>query len=132
KTNTTEYRHIVDEFTRIALAYPEIAFRLWHNGAEQFHLECGNLKTRVVGLLGNSHAKNLVPVEEAFEVLKISGFIGKPDTASRSRGMQFFFINNRFIRNPYLNHAVSNAYEGLIEKESFPFYVLFLETDPAR
>jgi DNA mismatch repair protein MutL len=132
KSNTTEYRHIVDEFTRVALAHPQIAFRLWHNGAEQYHLEAGNLKTRIKGLLGNSYEKNLVPVEENTEFLNISGFIGKPEAATRTRGMQFFFINNRFIRSPYLHHALVQAYEGLIEKEAFPFYVLFLEIDPAR
>lgn len=132
KSNTTEFRHIVDEFTRVALAYPDVAFRLWHNNAEQFHLEAGNLKTRIKTLLGNSYEKNLVPVEENTELLNISGFIGKPETATRTRGMQFFFINNRFIRSPYLHHAVVQAYEGLIEKDAFPFYVLFLEIDPAR
>jgi DNA mismatch repair protein MutL len=105
---------------------------LWNNNTEQFHLEGGNLKTRIVGLLGNSYEKNLVPVEEKTDLLNISGFIGKPDAATRTRGMQFFFINNRFIRNAYLHHAVVQAYEGLIEKDSFPFYVLFLEVDPAR
>lgn len=132
KSNTTEFRHIVDEFTRVALAHPQVAFKLWNNGAEQFHLEAGNLKTRIVGLLGHSYEKNLVPVEEHTDLLNITGFIGKPEAAARTRGMQFFFINNRFIRNPYLHHAVVNAYEGLIEKEAFPFYVLFLEVDPAR
>jgi DNA mismatch repair protein MutL len=132
KSNSTEFRHIVDEFTRVALAYPKVAFRLWHNGVEQFHLEAGNLKTRIVGLLGGSCEKNLVPVEEQTDLLNIQGFIGKPEAATRTRGMQFFFVNNRYIRNAYLHHAVTNAYEGLIEKESFPFYVLFLETDPAR
>lgn len=132
KSNSTEFRHIVDEFTRIALAHPAVAFRLFHNGSEQFHLSSGNLKTRVVELLGNSYTKNLVPVEEQTEFLNINGFIGKPEAATRTRGNQFFFINNRFIKSPYLHHAVTNAYEGLIEKESFPFYVLFLEIDPAR
>lgn len=132
KSNTTEFRHIVDEFTRVALAYPQIGFRLWHNGTEHFHLESGNLKTRVIGLLGNNHEKNLVPVEEDTGVLQIKGFIGKPEAAMRTRGMQFFFVNNRFIRNAYLHHAVVSGYEGLLEKEAFPFYVLFLETDPAR
>ncbi|HYD20994.1 MAG TPA: DNA mismatch repair endonuclease MutL [Flavipsychrobacter sp.] len=132
KSNTTEFRHIIDEFIRIALAHPHIAFRLFHNGVEQYHLEAGNMKTRVVSLLGNSYEKNLVPVEEQTDLLNIKGFIGKPEAATRTRGMQFFFINNRFIRNAYLNHAVVNAYEGLIEKEAFPFYVLFLEVDPAR
>jgi len=132
KSTTTEFRHIIDEFTRIALANPSIGFRLWNNGVEQYHLEAGNLKTRIVALLGNSHEKNLVPVEENTDLLNIYGFIGKPEAATRTRGMQYFFINGRFIRNAYLNHAVVNAYEGLIEKESFPFYVLFLEIDPKR
>lgn len=132
KSNTTEFRHIIDEFTRVALAHPAIAFRLYHNGAEQFHLTSGNLKTRIVELLGNSYTKNLVPVEEKTDLLNITGFIGKPEAATRTRGNQFFFINNRYIKSPYLHHAVTNGYEGLIEKESFPFYVLFLELDPAR
>lgn len=132
KSNTTEYRHIIDEFIRIALAYPQIGFRVWHNGQEQFHLEIGNLKTRIVALLGNSHEKNLVPIEEQTELLHIKGFVGKPEAATRTRGMQFFFVNNRFIRNNYLHHALVAGYEGLLEKEHFPFYVLFLETDPKR
>ncbi len=132
KSNNTEYRHIIDEFTRVALAYPQVGFRVWHNGVEQFKLESGNLKTRIVGLLGSAYEKNLVPVEEETEFLSIRGFIGKPEAATRTRGMQFFFINNRFIRNPYLHHALTTAYEGLIDKSAFPFYVLFLETDPAH
>jgi len=132
KSNTSEFKHIIDEFTRVAMAYPEIAFRLFHNNTEQFHLSAGNLKTRIVELLGNKSEKNLVPVEEDTELLRISGFIGKPESANKTRGSQFFFINNRFIRNAYLNHAVTTAFEGLIEKEAFPFYVLFLEMDPQR
>lgn len=132
KSATTEQRHILDEFTRVALAYPAISFRFWNNGTEQFHLTSGTLKSRIVALLGNAYEKNLVPVEEKTDLLNIYGFIGKPSAATRTRGMQFFFINGRFIRNSYLNHAVVQAYEGLIEKESFPFYVLFLEVDPGR
>jgi len=132
KSTTTELRHILDEFTRVALAYPSIGFRLWNNNTEQYHLDPGTLKTRIVSLLGNSYEKNLVPVEERGDVLNIYGFIGKPQAATRTRGMQFFFINGRFIRNSYLHHSVVQAYDGLIEKESFPFYVLFLEVDPSR
>ena len=132
KSPTTELRHILDEFTRVALANPGVGFRMWSNGTEQYHLEAGNLKSRIVGLLGNTYTKNLVPVEEKTDLLNIYGFIGKPDAATRTRGMQFFFINNRFIRNAYLNHAVAQAYDSLIEKDSFPFYVLFLEVDPKR
>lgn len=132
KSTTTELRHILDEFTRVALANPAIGFRFWNNGTQQFHLEPGSLKMRIVGLLGNAYEKNLVPVEEKTDMLNIYGFIGKPEAATRTRGMQFFFINGRFIRNAYLNHAVTQAYDSLIEKESFPFYVLFLEVDPSR
>ncbi len=132
KSTTTELRHILDEFTRVALAYPNIGFRFTNNGTEQFHLVSGSLKARIVGLLGNTYEKNLVPAEEDTDLVKIHGFIGKPESATRTRGMQFFFINGRFIRNPYLNHAVIQAYEGLIEKESFPFYVLFFEIDPKK
>ena len=132
KSTTTELRHILDEFTRVALASPAISFRFWNNGTEQYHLTSGTLKSRIVALLGNSYEKNLVPVEEKTELLNIYGFIGKPDAATRTRGMQFFFINGRFIRNAYLNHAVVQAYEGMVEKDTFPFYVLFLEVDPGR
>lgn len=132
KSNTSEYKHIIDEFTRVAMAYPHIAFRLFHNNTEQFHLSAGNQKTRIVELLGNKVEKNLIPVSEDTELLHIHGFIGKPESATRTRGNQFFFINGRFIRNAYLHHAVCSAFEGLIDKEAFPFYVLFLELDPQR
>ena len=132
KSTTTELRDILDEFTRVALAYPAIAFRFYNNGTEQYHLTSGSMKSRIVALLGNAYEKNLVPVEENTDMLNIHGFIGKPEAATRTRGMQFFFINGRFIRNAYLNHAVVQGYEGLLEKESFPFYVLFMEVDPGR
>lgn len=132
KSNTSEYKHIIDEFTRVAMAYPHIAFRLYHNNTEQFHLSSGNQKTRIVELLGNKVEKTLVPVDEDTELLHIHGFIGKPEAATKTRGNQFFFINGRFIRNAYLHHAVTTAFEGLIEKEAFPFYMLFLELDPQR
>ncbi len=130
KSPGTELRNIQDEFTRIALAYPEIAFRFWHNGSELFHLDAGSIKTRIIALLGNHYDKKLVPVEEKTDLLNISGFIGKPEAAIRTRGMQFFFVNGRFIRNTYLNHAISTAFDGLIDKTAFPFYVLFFDVDP--
>jgi DNA mismatch repair protein MutL len=132
KSTSTEMRNVLDEFTRVALANPSIGFRLWNNGTEQQRLEPGTLKARIVALLGSANEKNLVPVEERTDLLNIYGFVGKPQASTRTRGMQFFFINGRFIRNAYLNHAVVQAYEGLIEKEAYPFYVLFLEADPAR
>ncbi|MCF8450649.1 MAG: DNA mismatch repair endonuclease MutL [Taibaiella sp.] len=132
KSATTELRNILDEFTRIALAHPNIGFRLWNNNVEQHRMDADTLKARVVAMLGSNYEKNLVPVEQKTDVLNIYGFVGKPQASTRTRGNQYFFINGRFIRNAYLNHAVVQAYEGLIEKESFPFYVLFLEVDPAR
>jgi len=130
KSNTSEFKHIVEEFSRVAMAYPKIAFRLFHNNVEQFHLNTGSLKNRIMGLLGNKAEKNLVPISEDTGVIKISGFIGKPEAGSRTRGNQFFFVNNRFIRSPYLNHAAMSAFEGLIDKETYPFYVLFFEINP--
>jgi DNA mismatch repair protein MutL len=132
KSNTTETRHIVDEFTRVAMAYPGVAFRMFHNGAEQLRLESGTPKARIVGLLGNSYERNLVPVEEDLDFLSIKGFIGKPEAAARTRGNQFFFVNGRFVKSPYLHHAVTAAYDALLERDTFPFYVLFLEIDPGR
>lgn len=132
KSNTTELRNIVDEFTRIALAYPSVHFRFFSNGTEQYNLSSGSLKARIVALFGNSYDKKLVPVSEQTDFLSINGFVGKPDAASKTRGTQYFFLNNRFIRSNYLNHALVQAYEGLIPKELFPFYILFLELDPAR
>jgi len=125
-------RNVLDEFTRVALANPSIGFRLWNNGTEQYRLEGGTLKARIVDLLGASYEKNLVPVEQRTDLLNIYGFVGKPQASTRTRGMQFFFINGRFIKHPYLNHSVVQAFEGLIENGSFPFYVLFLEADPAK
>jgi DNA mismatch repair protein MutL len=132
KSNTTELRNIVDEFTRIALSYPAVSFRYFSNGTEQYHLPSGSLKARIIGLFGNSYDKKLVPVSEQTDFLNIHGFVGKPDAATKTRGMQYFFLNNRFIRSNYLNHALVQAYDGLIPKDLFPFYILFLELDPAR
>ena len=132
KSNTAEYKHIVDEFTRVAMAYPKIAFRLYHNNTQQFHLTSGNLKSRIIGLLGDRMEKHLIPVDQPTELMRIYGFIGKPEVATRTRSNQFIFINNRFIRNAYLNHAIVTAFEGLVPKENFPMYVLFFDMDPQR
>lgn len=132
KSNTTELKHVLDEFIRIALAHPDIAFKFTHNGIEQYNLLAGNLKQRILALLGNNMDKHLIPVDEDTDVIQIAGFIGKPESATRTRGNQFFFINNRFIKSPYLNHAVTAAFEGLIGKETFPTYILFLEIDPKK
>jgi DNA mismatch repair protein MutL len=132
KSNTSETRHIIDEFHRIALAHPGVQFSLHNNGLELYRLPAGNLRQRIVSLFSNSYNERLVPVEEDTTVISIKGFIGKPEFARKTRGEQYFFVNNRYIRDPYLHHAVVNAYEGLLPPESFPSYFLFLDTDPTH
>ncbi len=132
KSNAAELRHIVDEFTRVALAFPGISFSLTSNGQEVFHLEAGSLKQRIIQLLGNSYNTKLVTVKEDTDYMHIYGFVGKPETAKKTRGDQYFFVNNRFIKSPYLHHAVMNAYQEMIPSDSFPMYVLFIDLDPAH
>jgi DNA mismatch repair protein MutL len=130
KSNAVEMRHILDEFQRIALAYPEISFSLYQNDLEVYQLLSAKLSQRIVALFGNNYKEQLAGCEENTPSVQVSGYIGKPEYAKKSRGEQFFFVNKRYIRNSYLNHAVLAAYEGLLPKESFPFYVLFLQIDP--
>ena len=132
KSNTTELRNIIDEFIRVAMAFPAIHFSFISNGQQVFFLEKGSLKQRIVQLLGNQYQTRLVPVNEETDYLTISGFAGKPDTARKTRGDQYFFVNNRFIRSAYLNHAVTNAFENLIAKDSYPSYILFIDMDPSQ
>ncbi len=132
KSNTVEMKHIIDEFQRIALAHPDIFFSLHHNGSEMFHLQASNLRQRIVGLLGQHTNKKLVPVEEETDVVNIRGYVGKAEFAKKTRGEQFFFVNNRFIKSGYLNHAVMTAYEDLLQKDHYPLYVLYVDIDPAR
>ena len=131
KSNASETRHLVDEFTRVALAFPHIFFSLTSNGQQVFHLEAGSLKQRIIQLLGNSYNTKLVTVKEETDYMNIYGFAGKPEAAKKTRGDQYFFINNRFIKSAYLNHAVMNAYQEMIPADSFPMYVLFIDLDPA-
>lgn len=132
KSNAAEMRHIIDEFIRVAMAFPQIFFSLTHNGQEVFHLEAGSLKQRIVQVLGNQYNAKLVAVKEETDYLNVYGFVGKPDTAKKTRGDQYFFVNNRFIKSAYLNHAVSAAFENLIAKDSYPTYVLYIDVDPSQ
>lgn len=132
KSNAAEMRHIVDEFIRVAMAFPNIFFSLTSNGQEVFHLETGSLKQRIVQVLGNQYNAKLVSVSEETDYMNIYGFVGKPETARKTRGDQYFFVNNRFIKSGYLNHAVNSAFEGLIAKDSFPGYVIYIDLDPAQ
>lgn len=132
KSNAAEMRHIVDEFIRVAMAFPDVFFSLTSNGQQVFYLERGSLKQRIVQLLGSQYNAKLVTVQEQTDYLNITGFAGKPETSKKTRGDQYFFVNNRFIRSAYLNHAVMNAYQDMIPADSFPLYVLFIDLDPAQ
>lgn len=130
KSNPVELRHIIDEFQRQALAHPEIFFSMHHDGNEVFHLPVGNLKQRITAIFGNNYSERLVPVEESTDIIQLQGYVGKPQYAKKTRGEQFFFVNKRFIKDPYLNHAVQNAFEELLNNDSYPLYVLNIEIDP--
>ncbi|NNF18891.1 MAG: DNA mismatch repair endonuclease MutL, partial [Flavobacteriaceae bacterium] len=130
KSKQVELRHITDEFHRVALAHPGIGFQYFHDGNELFNLPDTNHRQRIVHLFGGKTNEKLVPVTEETQVVEISGFICKPEFAKKSRGEQFFFVNDRFIKSPYLHHAVSAAFEGLIRSEVHPGYFLFLKVDP--
>ncbi len=132
KSRPVEMRHIVDEFQRLALANPKIFFSLHNNDVEIFHLPVSNLRKRIVNLFGHSFNDRLVPVEQEIDFLRIYGFIGKPEYARKTRGEQYFFVNERFIKSAYLNHAIVKAYSELIDEKSYPLYVLFIDIDPAR
>ena len=130
KSTQVELRHIIDEFHRVSLAHPNIAFQLFNNGSELFNLPRSNYRQRIVHIFGNKTNVKLVPVIEETQVVKISGFINKPEFAKKSRGQQFFFVNDRFIKSPYLHHAVVAAFEGLIRPDTYPGYFLYLQVDP--
>jgi DNA mismatch repair protein MutL len=132
KSNAAEMRHIIDEFIRVALSFPEIFFSVISNEQEVFHLEKGTLKQRIVQILGDHLNPKLVSVQENTDYLNIYGFAGKPEAAKKTRGDQYFFVNNRFIRSAYLNHALMGAYQQMIARDSYPLYVLFIDLDPAQ
>ncbi|WP_378185053.1 DNA mismatch repair endonuclease MutL [Aquimarina sp. W85] len=130
KSNTVELRHIIDEFHRVAMVHPSIKFDMYHNDSEVFSLPSANYRQRIVHILGGKTNEKLVPIHEETGLVKISGFVGKPEFAKRSRGEQFFFVNNRFIKSAYLNHAVTSAFEGLCKEKTFPSYFVYLDVDP--
>ena len=132
KSNPVETRHILDEFQRVSLAHPEIHFTMHHDGQEVYHLPQTQLKQRILHLLGNHYNERLVPVDEETTIIQVKGYIGKPNSAKRTRGDQFFFVNGRFIKDAYLNHAVKIAFEQLLPDDYFPLYYLFIEIDPAK
>lgn len=132
KSDAVELKNIIEEFQRVALAYPKVGFQLFNNDNEVYHLKSGNLKQRIIALFGDNYAQKIVPVEEKSYALHVYGFVGKPEFSKKTRGEQFIFVNNRFIKSAYLNHAVSTAFNEMIPQGSFPFYVLFMDIDPSK
>ncbi|KGO87621.1 DNA mismatch repair protein MutL [Flavobacterium rivuli WB 3.3-2 = DSM 21788] len=130
KSDTVEFRHIVDEFERVALAHANISFMLYHNGSEMFNLPASNTRQRIVNIFGGRTNEKLVPVKESTEIVEIQGFVTKPEFAKKNRGEQFFIVNNRFIKSGYLHHAVMAAYEGLLKDGCQPGYFIYLDVPP--
>ncbi len=132
KSNSVELRHITQEFERVALANPHLNFSMHHNGQEIYNLKEGKLARRIVAMFGKNYQSNLLTCQEDVETIKLLGYVGKPQAAKKTKGNQYFFVNNRFIKSGYLHHAIMRAYEGLLPKDAHPFYVLFIEIDPKK
>ena len=130
KSDTVELRHIIDEFQRVALAHPEINFLFFNNGNELFDLELSNFRKRIVSIFGSKWNNQLVPTKESTSLAKLNGFVVKPEFSKKTRGQQFFFVNNRFIKSPFLHHAVNSAFDGLLRPGYHPGYFLYLNVDP--
>ena len=131
KSDNTEIRHIVNEFQKIVLAHPDIRFSLHHNDSEIYNLMAGNLRQRIIGVFGKQINQDLITLETETSLIKIKGFIGKPENARRTYGEQFFFVNNRFMKHPYFHKAVVEAYQNILPVEAIPSYFIFMEADPA-
>ncbi|MBS4058449.1 MAG: DNA mismatch repair endonuclease MutL [Bacteroidales bacterium] len=132
KSPQAELRHILDEFFRVSLIHPDIGFVLVHNDKELYHLYCGNQKQRIVALFGQVYNERLLPVYQKTDIISIEGFVGKPEFSRKTRGEQYFFVNRRFIKHPYLHHAIENAFQELLPKDNYPSYFLNISIDPAE
>ena len=130
KSDKVETRHIIEQFSRIALANPDISISMFLDDVEHFHLGKSNTRQRIVNITGAKSNQKLVPIKEETTLVNLAGFIGKPEFCKRTRGEQYFFVNNRFIKSTYLHHAVKKAYSGLIPDNYFPSYFLYLDIDP--
>ncbi len=130
KSDQVELRHVIDEFERVALAHSNIQFTFINNGSEMFNLPVSNFRQRIVNVFGGKTNEKLVPVQETTEIVEVHGFVAKPEFAKKSRGEQFFFVNERFIKSGYLHHAVTAAFEGLLKDGTHPSYFLYLTLPP--
>ncbi|MEN9440501.1 MAG: hypothetical protein RLZ33_577 [Bacteroidota bacterium] len=132
KSDNVEFNHIVDEFERIVLAHPDLAFSLHHNDNEVYNLYSAVLRKRIVDVLGKSSNDKLVPIEESTEIVTVVGYVGKPEFAKKSRGEQFLFVNNRYFKDTFFNHSLTKAFDGLVQPKMFPSYFLYLTVDPKK
>lgn len=132
KSVPVEMRHIIDEFTRVAMAHHQLSMSLYHNDKEVFDLKPASPDARIAELIGKKNSNDFLKVDENHDLLKVTGYIGRPEAAKKTRGEQFLFVNNRFIKDPYINHAIVSAYDQLIAKDQFPLYALFLTIEPGR
>lgn len=132
KKESTEFRHILDEFERIALAHPELHLTLTHNGTELFNLHSEVLRKRIANILGKGSNDKLVPIDESTDIVTLKGYVLKPEHSRKTRGEQYFFVNNRYFKSSYFNHAISKAFDGLIKNDSFPGYFLYLTVNPQK
>lgn len=132
KSTTVELRHVMDEFQRVALVHPHITFTMAHNDKEMLHLGSGSFKQRIIGIMGGVFNERLLSVSQEVAKIKVEGFVVKPEFSRKTRGDQFFFVNNRFIRHAYFHHAVENAYSELLPKETFPGYFIHITIDPSE
>lgn len=130
KSDQVEMRHVIDEFQRVALVHPDISFNLYNNGNDLFNLPASNHRQRIVNVFGAKTNEKLVPVNEETEIVNITGFVVKPEFSKKSSKEQFFFVNDRFIKSSYLNHAITSAFEGLLKDRAYPGYFLYLQVDP--
>ena len=132
KSNPVEMRHIIEEFQRVALSNPEINMSLYQDDLETLNLKSGKLAKRIVSIFGKQYQDQLIPCREEVQHVLIEGYIGKPESAKKTRGEQFFFVNGRYVKHPYLHHAIMNAYEELLPEGTFPFYALKIDLDPVH
>ncbi len=130
KTNATEFRNIISEFHRIALAHSDISFRLIHNNNETYRLPAANIRQRIVNVFGKTMNARLIRIDTETEIVKLSGFVGKPENAKKNMGEQFFFVNKRFMKHPYFYRAVMQAYDRILPQDTVPSYFIFFEVDP--
>jgi DNA mismatch repair protein MutL len=132
KSDQIELGHIQNEFERVALAHPDLGFYFIHNSQEILTFPPGNLRMRVSGILGRSSNEKLVPIEESTDIVRVSGYVGKPDMAKKTRGEQYLFVNQRYFKEPYFHHAITKAFEGMISDKHHASYCIFLEVDPQK